>query len=168
MVGESEVRKRGIPGPRRRQVSLMDFRQAGKKEPIHPPCTKLSVSHISCRNRLRLGHQSARGMKIRISKHEIRNKSKYRISQSQNIRHERGVWVIVSDWSLQDASPEIRISDFGFLNGFFPAFSRPDSNDFFDGGNKDFPVSDLSCFGGPLDRVNDLGNQFVGHDQLNL
>ena len=54
------------------------------------------------------------------------------------------------------------------LDGIFAALTCSDANDVFDREQKDLAVADFSCFGGPLNDLYDLGNDFIGYDQFDL
>ena len=48
------------------------------------------------------------------------------------------------------------------------ALSGSDSNHLLDGCEKDFPVSNLSCFGGSFNDFDHLMDHFISNDQFNL
>ena len=55
-----------------------------------------------------------------------------------------------------------------YLNSISTTFTRPDPNDFFHGGYEDLPVSYFSGLRNPLNRLDDLRNDFIGGNQFDL
>ncbi len=75
---------------------------------------------------------------------------------------------VIPTFQVRPGVPLFQCSILPCLDGFLASFSRSDPDHFLDRRNKDFPIPDLSRFGGSFDGLYDWIDHFIGNDDFNF